>query len=185
MFSIQLPAFGETEFFDNQMNKTARVVLIPNSSDCRFDEYCALLTQAGFAQTELVSLAHRCFAAFQKDSTGVFVNYFANTSELQVVVEEDCAYFSYTDNCKPETVQPQLTQVRLRDFGLSDVIRLSDGRQIIIDIGNAYEEDADALFNRLKADSPYEKPIVAAWIITHPHCDHYHGFFPFMDKYAD
>ena len=185
MFSIQLPAFGETEFFDNQMNKTARVVLIPHSPESRFSEYCQLLNQSGFTQTELVSLSHRRFAAFQKETIGVFVNYFANTSELQVVVEEDCAYFSYTDTCKPAVVQPQLTQVRLRDFGLSDVIRLSDGRQIVIDIGNAHEADADALYNRLKADSPYEKPIIAAWIITHPHCDHYHGFFPFMDKYAD
>lgn len=185
MLPFQLPAFGETEFFDNYMNKTARVVLIPNSPNSRFTEYGRLLTDGGFVQTELVSLPHRSFAAFQKDSTGVFLNYFVGTSEMQIVVEEDCAYFSYTDNCKPEIVQPQLTQVALSDFGLSDVIRLSDGRQIIIDIGNAHEEDADALYNRLKADSPFEKPIVAAWIITHPHCDHFHGFFPFMEKYED
>ena len=185
MLPFQLPAFGETEFFDNQMNKTARVVLIPHSPESRFMAYCQLLNQSGFTQTELVSLSHRRFAAFQKETIGVFVNYFANTEELQVVTEENCAYFSYTDTCKPAVVQPQLTQVMLSSYGLSDVIRLSDGRQIVIDIGNAHEADADALYNRLKADSPYEKPIIAAWIITHPHCDHYHGFFPFMDKYAE
>ena len=185
MLPFQIPAFGETEFFDNYMNKAARVVLIPNSPDYRFAEYSRLLTEAGFVQTELVSLAHRRFAAFQKDSTGVFLNYFMGTQEMQIVVEENCAYFSYTDNCQPVSVQPQLTQVKLSGYGLSDVIRLSDGRQIIIDIGNAHEVDADAMFNRLKADSPFEKPIVAAWILTHAHCDHYHGFFPFMEKYGD
>lgn len=185
MTTVQIPAFGETEFFDNQMNKTARVVLIPNSPDCRFSEYCRLLNQAGFHQTELISLTHRRFAAFQKGSTGVFVNFFAGAAELQIVVEEDCTYFSYTDNCQPEVVQPQLTQVKPKYYGLSDVVRLSDGRQIVIDIGDAQEENADALFARLKADSPYEKPIVAAWIMTHAHCDHFHGFFPFIDKYGD
>ena len=185
MLTVPIPAFGETEFFDNAMNKAARVVLIPNTPDCRFSEYCRLLKQGGFHQTELVSLSHRRFAAFQKDSTGVFVNFFANTAELQIVVEENSAYFSFGDNCLPETVQPQLTQVKPSYFGLCDVIRLSDGRQIVIDIGDAQEENADILFARLKADSPYEKPVVAAWIFTHPHCDHFHGFFPFMDKYGD
>ncbi len=185
MISVQIPAFGEKEFFDNQINKTARVVLIQNSSECRFSEYCRLLTQDGFQQTELISSPHRRFASFQKNSTGVFVNFFSNTKELQIVVEEECAYFSYTDNCMPETVQPQLTQVKPFYYGLCDVIRLSDGRQVVIDIGDAQEENADTLFSRLKADSPYEKPVIAAWIITHPHCDHFHGFFPFMDKYSD
>lgn len=184
MLPFSLPAFGETKYFDNQMNQTARVVLIPNSPAHRFTDYCALLAENGFVQSELVSLSHRRFAAFQNGTTGVFLNYFAGTSEMQVVVEENCAYFSYTDTCQPAVVQPQLTQVKLSGYGLSDVIRLSDGRQIVIDIGDAHEADADALYNRLKADSPFEKPIIAAWIITHPHCDHYHGFFPFMDKYA-
>ena len=93
MISFEIPAFGEKQFFDNQLNKTARVVLIPDSSECRFSDYCQLLRQAGFRQTELVSLTHRRFAAFQKDNTGVFVNFFANTSELQIVVEENCTLY--------------------------------------------------------------------------------------------
>lgn len=185
MISVQIPAFGETEFFDNRINKTARVVLIPNSPECRFSEYCRLLRQDGFNQTELISLNHREFAAFQKENTGVFLNFFSNTAELQIVVEEDCAYFSYQDNCLTENVQPQLSQIKPAYYGLCDAVRLSDGRQVVIDIGDAQEESADNLFARLKAESPYEKPVIAAWIITHPHCDHFHGFFPFMDKYGD
>jgi len=185
MISVQIPAFGETEFFDNQLNKTARVVLIPNSSEGRFSEYCRFFKEDGFNQTELVSLSHRRFAAFRKGSIGVFVNFFSNTAELQIVVEENCAYFSYTDNCMPEVVQPEFIQVKPAYYGLCDVVRLSDGRMIVIDIGDAQEESADNLYNRLKAESPYEKPIIAAWIFTHAHCDHFHGFFPFMDKYGD
>ena len=118
MISVQIPAFGETEFFDNQINKTSRVVLIPDSPEGQFSEYCRLLAQNGFQQAELNSSMKIRFAAFQKNNMGVFVNYFMNTKELQIVVEEECAYFSYTDNCMPETVQPQLTQVKPFYYGL-------------------------------------------------------------------
>ncbi len=184
MLNVQIPAFGETEFFDNRINKTSRVVLIPNSTDCRFSEYCRLLRKDGFNRTEQVSMDHRRFAAFQKENTGVFLNFFSSTAELQIVVEEKCSYFSYQDNFTAEIVQPELIQVKPAYYGLCDVIRLSDGRQIVIDIGDAQEASADNLFARLKSESPFEKPVIAAWIITHAHCDHFHGFFPFMDKYG-
>ena len=185
MYSIKLPAFGETKFFDDRINNTSGVVLISDSADSRFSEYCRFLQQDGFGRVELVSHSHRKFAAFQKDDTGVFVNYFSNTSELQLVIEKDCKYFSYEDKSMPEAVQPQFIQVKPAYYGLCDVVLFSDGRQIVIDIGDANEENADILYNRLKADSLFEKPIVAGWIMTHPHCDHFHGFFPFMDKYGD
>ena len=181
---LQFPAFGEDKYYVNQENLTARVILIPEAPSVRFSDYCRLLEQSGFSQTELLTAEHRCFAAYQKESLGVFLNYFANTYELELVVEENCAYFSYTDSPAQASMPAQVTQLKLRDFGLSNVIRLSDGRLLIIDGGNAYEEDADALFARLKKTSPDEKPVIAGWILTHPHCDHYHNFFPFMDKYG-
>ena len=185
MFPINIPAFGETEYFDNQENKAARVVLIPNSAADRYTEYCTLLEQAGFAPKELFTADHRRFSAYEKDGWGVFVNYFANTAQLQLVVEENTPYFSYTDRCADACTPPQLTQVYLSSYGLSDVIRLSDGRLMIIDGANVRETDIDNLFDRLKKDSPFEKPVIAAWIMTHPHSDHYFCFFPFMQKYSD
>jgi len=185
MLPFSIPAFGETNFFEEQMNRTARVVLIQNCPGPRFADYCALLEQNGFSEKERFAATHRSYAAFQKDTLGIFINYFAGTSELQLVVEEDSAYFSYTDSCGATVTTPHVTQLKLRDFGLCDTVRLSDGRFLIIDCGNAYEEDADALFSRLKQDSPLEKPVIAGWILTHPHCDHYHNFFPFMDKYGE
>lgn len=185
MISFSLPAFGETEFFEDRINKNSHVTVIPDSTSHRFSEYCKLLINDGFTQAELDSRPHRKFAAFQNGNTGVFVNFFANTREIQIVIEENSIYFSYEDKCRQESVQPQFVQVKPAYYGLCDTVLLSDGRQIVIDIGDANEENADILYNRLKADSPFEKPIIAAWIMTHPHCDHFHGFFPFMDKFGD
>lgn len=184
MFPVQIPAFGETGYFDNQASKASRVVLIPDSTADRFAGYCDLLEQAGFARKEDFTADHRGFAAYKKDGWGVFINYFANTAQLQLVMEENCAYFSYTDACAAACTTPRITQVYLSDYGLSDVVRLSDGRLLIIDGANVYEQDIDHLFQRLKMDSPFEKPVIAGWIMTHPHSDHFFCFFPFMQKYG-
>lgn len=184
MISVHLPAFGETEYIETQENNASRVVLIQDAPASGFGDYCALLEQEGFVRKELASAQHRSFAAYEKEGWGVFVNYFANTAELQIVVEENSAYFSYKDNGGEVCTTPQLTQVKLVDYGLSYVIRLSDGRLLVIDGGNTPEAESDALYARLKKDSPFERPVIAAWIMTHPHSDHFNCFFPFMEKYG-
>jgi len=185
MFPITLPAFGETAFFDNQENRESRVILISDAAPAAFADYCALLAREGFAQKELRTAPHRSFAAWEKDGWGVFINYFAGTAELQLVVEENSAYGSYWSSCGAPCTTPRVTQVKLGDYAISDVIRLSDGRLLVIDGGNTYESDVDALWNRLTADSPFETPVIAGWIMTHAHSDHFYCFFPFMKKYGD
>lgn len=184
MRTLPIPACERAECFDTHISDTSRVLLFRGASvseavDCR-----AALERDGFVQREFVSLGHRSFAAYEKDGCGVFINWFAHTGELQVAAEEDSAYFTYEDGCGPVCTKPRLTQVKLFDYGLSDVIRLSDGRLIIVDGGNTHPGEAEALFARLQADSPHEKPVVAAWIFTHPHSDHFNCFFPFMDKFG-
>ena len=54
MSKLQFPAFGETEYFDDQENRMARVVLIPHAAPTAFSDYCAVLEKAGFVCRELV-----------------------------------------------------------------------------------------------------------------------------------
>lgn len=184
MINIPVPACGVTGCSDVQANRTSRVRIFSGAARESYEDYLARLEEDGFAPKERHDADHRGFAAFEKDGWGVFVNWFANTGELQVVQEENSAYFAYADTCGPVCTTPRLTQVKLVDYGLSDVIRLSDGRLIIIDGGNTYQQEAEALYARLKADSPHEKPVIAAWIITHPHSDHFNCFFLFMERFA-
>ena len=181
---LSIPAFGETKCFDNQLNRDARVVLIPGAEASRFADYCDLLTREGFAQRERRSDERHAFAAFYQGGTGVFVNFFANTRELQLVVEEHTKYFSYSNTCGAPCVAPQITQLKLLDYGMTYVIRLSDGRFFVIDAGRPFAEDTDRLFACLKAGSPHEKPVIAAWLFTHAHADHLYGFFPFWERHG-
>lgn len=184
MFPISLPAFQEQTYYEAQENAAARVLLFPEAAPARFDAYCSLLENNGFSREEAFCTEYQRFAAYRNGGWGVFLNFFHNTAELQLVVEEDSPYFSYQDICLSSTVAPQISQVCLRDYGMSYAVRLPDGRFLVIDGGRRIEGDAERLFACLKEGSPWEKPVIAAWLMSHPHSDHYYCFFPFMERYA-
>ncbi|MBR4863925.1 MAG: hypothetical protein IKU07_05050 [Oscillospiraceae bacterium] len=185
MTKLQFPAFGETAYFDDKESKDTRVIIIENAEISKLDDYCRLLEDHGYTQMQKETLPHRIYCSYKKKQEGIFLNYFAGTKQLQIVTEKKCNYFDYRDTALGVCTTARLTQIHLSDYGLSDVIRLQDGRLIIIDGANVYEKDIENLFTRMKADSPYEKPIIAAWIMTHPHSDHYNCFIPFDLKYGD
>lgn len=185
MTTINLPAFGETQFTDHRTNATCRAVSIENAADDAFDAYSALFEQNGFTKKEEYAEGSHRYAAFALDDECIFINDYRTTRELRIVVETDCHYFAYEDTSGEAIVAPQITQVHLEDFGLSYVIRLSDGRFIVIDGGCPLRLDEDSLFHSLKRGATTETPVVAAWIMTHPHSDHFLAFNGFMDRYGD
>ena len=77
-------------------------------------------------------------------------------------------------------------------YGMGYAIQLADGSFIIIDGGENIDDprntstdtDSDILYNYLMSAKPasHEKPIIAAWFLTHRHNDHvdlfYRGFLP-------
>ena len=184
MEKIKIPAFNETDFFRNRESKNATVWTVKNADENGFSSYCDLILENGYAKKEEYANDSHSFAAFEKDGEGVFLNCFGAIDELRIVIEENCNYFSFRDAELPNIVEPQITQIKLEDFGLSYAIRLSDGRFIVIDGGWNFEPDVERLFKCLKKDSPFEKPIIAAWILSHPHEDHFHCFIGFMEKYG-
>lgn len=150
--------------------------------------FCRLISHyenCGFAKREEYKNGNRLFCALQKANVGVFLNYYENVGEATVVEEENCRYFEYEDKSPTEKTSVLLTQLNLYDFGMSYVLRLSDGRFIVIDGGWNIEKDVDKLYKCLKEQTITETPIIAAWILSHPHSDHYHCFIGFTDKYGD
>jgi hypothetical protein len=124
-------------------------------------------------------------AILKKGNDLVLIAYYPTIKEMRVVTEPNSSYFSFKDTPCNEKTDALITQIDLEDFGLSYAIRLLDGRFIIFDGGWEFEPDADKLMAVLSEQSPYEKPIIAAWIMTHPHIDHYRCYLAFHKKYAD
>ena len=180
-----LPAFGETQYDNHQENDHARVLMFHNRSLQDYEAYCHYITEQKYEKTEERITEYQSYSAWKQEDKAVFMNFFQNTRELSIVLETNCNYFNYEDTCMPGKVTPQISQIHLEDFGMSYAIRLSDGRFVLIDGGREFETDAGRLYQCLKEGSPYEKPVIAAWIMTHPHADHFHCFFPFMDHYKE
>ena len=182
---IEIPAFGETAFSENRENAAARVVLMENAAPGAFDAYCSLLEENGFRCMEAYTQGAHRYAAYYDGERGVFLNDFASIHRLSVVEEENCRYFAFADVSAKASVPAQITQVTLEDYGISYVIRLTDGRFIVFDGGREFEPDEDRLFACLKEGAMGGKPVIAAWILTHPHSDHFHCMIGFMERYGE
>ncbi len=180
-----IPAFGETNFTDLQSTASTRVVNICDAGKKAFSDYCRLLEDGGWKQEEAREQATYLYAAYSREGYGIFLNYYQNLQELNIVVEENCKYFSFSDSTGEKKVAPQITQIALVDYGMSYAIRLSDGRFVLIDGGTNFEPDTHYLMKFLRENSPEEKPVIAAWFFTHPDCDHFFIFNDFMDLYGN
>ncbi len=139
----------------------------------------------GFELREAYTLGPLFFFALVRDRSCIFISYFPTDGILFLVTEPESNYFSYSDTPKEASVKTTLTQLDLKDFGMSYLIRLSDGRLIVIDGGCIFGEDSDNLLSRMKERSGGGDIVIAAWIMTHPHLDHYRCFISFMEKYAE
>ena len=176
---------GVKRIIENQINRNATVATVEGAGVTDFSARCEALIADGYEAMEQRNIASNTYASFRKGDEGVFLNYYPSLGELTVVTEKECRYFRYEDKMGECVVKPSITQIHLVDFGMSYVVRLSDGRFIIFDGGREYEPDAQELYDCLKRDCVTPKPVIAAWIMTHPHSDHYHCYMTFMEHFAD
>ena len=78
---------------------------------------------------------------------------------------------------------PTLAQIELQDGGMSYAAQISEGKFILIDGGQSFENDGERLYNYLSAKKDTGKIIIAAWIFTHGHFDHIALATEFIKKY--
>jgi len=177
-----LNSMGGASYEINRKNRGR--VFAPVTEEA-FSRACGLLETSGFLCREVRAEEGWRYAAFQKEDKGVFLNYFEGIRELRAVEEEDCAYFSFEDRRCEACVSPQITQIALEDFGMSYAVRLSDGRFLVLDGGWNFAPDAEKLYRCLLRGSGGARPVIAAWILTHPHRDHYQCFIGFHEAFGD
>lgn len=177
------------------MDNTCGVIRVEHVTAEDFDSYAQSFLSLGFTLASRHSFGAASFCAYTKNDLCVFLSYFPETEQLRIVSEESSTYLRYTnqsgaavlassEGASADVYQPLLTQIDLEDFGLSYLLRLSNGRFIVVDGGWDFEPEADKLMAEMQRQSPFEKPRIAAWIFTHPHDDHYPCFITFCKKYS-
>lgn len=171
--------YDECEHFDTYVKSYKNVTFAD------YMQYVQKIKNDKFAQKSSYKLGENSFSIFADGNDALYLAYYPAAGEMRVVTEPDSAYLSFCDNSGRNCVQSLITQIEQEDFGLSYVLRISDGRFIIFDGGNEWEIEADKLMKCMREQSPHEKPVIAAWVMTHPHLDHYRCYFEFEKKYLN
>jgi len=161
---------------------------VTSLADAEYADYAAYgekIKNEGYSFIENHMFGANYFATYAKGNDAVYLAYYPSIREMRIVEEKDSAYITYADEKGIKSTQSAIVQLDLQDCGMSYMIRLDDGRLIVIDGGCKFEPDADNLMNVMDEMSEGKRPRIAAWIMTHPHSDHYRCFLPFHEKYAD
>lgn len=200
MLSV-LPAYTDGSFaaIDNAGNKAYQVVVEQTTAEA-WTAWCETLTKAEFTADSIREAAGNRFAIYRGAKYGV-TTYFTPFNKTARIIVEPLANLGPAgdDTGAPAITTPKLTMIGRRfsqgntyrgaaaDTGyMCYVLRLADGRFIVIDGGTGIDAFVDGIYTTLRDQAPDPTKIeVAAWIVTHSHGDHNGAFINFCGKYKN
>lgn len=160
-------------------------------SEKSYCDFCGVLEDAGYDFYTKHEENGNVFSTYTKDGEVINIYYTPCDKKIRMVTETGVKLPPRAEDNKYEKkVAPLVTQLKgnnLRvDCGMCYVIRLSDGRFVIIDTAFDEYEEPEKLMDVLREQNEvFEKPTIAACFITHVHNDHFRTFTQIMKKYAD
>lgn len=195
-----LPSYtgGSLDTIANCGDSTYMGVITSTNAE-EFNAYLGTLKEKGYSEYSYRTSVDNIFATYKSDSHAITAYYTPAFSTARLIIEpytnlpDAAAQNQYTEVCTPK-----MTMIGRRfsttstylgaDSGaglMCFVIRLSDGRFIVIDGGVATDPFADAIMDTMLDQAPDKSKItIAAWIITHSHNDHTGGFLKFAPKHG-
>lgn len=159
-------------------------------SEKEADAYLAVLRENGFSKVAENQIKNAVFYTMDKENTRVRVAFYPELCLLKLVVTEG-EFFPAAPEPGEKKVPVSITQIarngaRFRAPGMSYIVQAQDGSFVIIDGGCYEENDAKELLRFLTENNPNEgKPVIAAWMITHPHIDHMGLALRFLQDYHE
>ena len=168
-------------------------VCLRGITKAEYESYADTLTAGGWVKYTENAMASNLYATYtNKDGRTVHLGYYPTLQNGTLrIVNEPTGYL-------PATTAPAYTRVADTTFtqikrkaadinnapGMSYIMQLADGSFILIDGGPANTDDEDDLLAYLKSLTPAgQKPVIAAWFITHAHSDHMALANNFITKY--
>ncbi len=167
-------------------------VFVYNSTD--FDGYVSEMKNRGCELVRTYSMGDNRYALMKHPYFTVYISLLCAEGQLRVNIgrSDELAPPQMTGTNSGET-PPKLWQLSIANVsakqhgGMGYILQLSDGSYIIVDGGYDTDADAEAIFDVLVQNKPLdcEKPVIAAWFITHQHADHYGALYRFTRNYKD
>lgn len=155
------------------------LLLLPGTADVE-----PVLEELGLYPLQRREISRVRFAAYGDGTQTVYLT----VAEAEVRLVWEPGQTLPAADSGPSVTTPLLTQLHLRyfayDCGMGYVIRLWDGRFVLIDGSMAEAGEAEHLLELLERQNVLPGvPRVAAWFITHAHDDHYQLFTDVMTRF--
>ena len=204
--SIPLPDISSTGLKWNTNGRDAghgsKIYIANNANSTHFTKYVASLKSSGFTQYATNKLHTNEFATFVTKEQIVHVMFFAAKNVIKVVVDPRSTFslpglqgentYAKTTTRVTEFVQLGMKQASGHpENGMGYLVKLSDGRFVVVDAGTTYDtggggSSANFVYDTMiKMQGNKNKPVIAAWIITHIHTDHAGGFMGMANVHAN
>ncbi|MCQ2428391.1 MAG: hypothetical protein MJ137_08370 [Clostridia bacterium] len=163
-----------------------------------FDAYCEKLKNNGYTLKVSNENPGVKAAGFSSSKANVYAYFVPSESSVRIIASAvgSTNFQPYpTAESVPEfkkITDSKITQMALNydlgNFGNCYIITLADGSFVVMDGGgwNAEYGDDTRLFNLLKHLNKREdgKIVIAAYILSHAHWDHYRNFFNFVKNHS-
>lgn len=183
---------GEVPYLEGSENASVhdyddehQVVVLEGVKKEEFEAYCDKLVADGFELYAENEINGNLFMTYYNEGGKMIHTYWIEHFEEVRTVVANTELLPITSNADAESIcTPLLHQMKgLEEEGY--IIRLADGRFIIIDGGNPTEENVNAIYSFLKENAPDPNNIsIATWYITHAHTDHCGALAAFSEKYS-
>ncbi len=162
-----------------------------------YNTYCKKLEDSGFELYMENTLEGNIHKAYTSEEGMLYVYYVPVEKSVRIISCRDKEY-NLPEYTTPESVpafekiaEPSITQCSLSyehgNFGLCHIITLEDGSFIVYDGGGDKNNDYVSIYETLKKLNKRSdgKIVIAAWILTHEHWDHYTSFAKFCKNYSN
>lgn len=163
--------------------------------ESEYRAYLENLKTLGYTQESAREVEGNFFYTFSKENTALTASYFTAEKVARLTVMPYNPYEAYSDiygvkDSAEGKVEPLITMVNTgnngEDTGMSYIIRTPQGSFIVIDGGWVGIGEGKKIRNLLREQNTGDGlPVIAAWILTHPHSDHYGAIADVAAAYYD
>ena len=159
----------------------------------QFDAYCQTLDQKGFALYSKNTIAGNVYATYKSAGAMIHTYYENDSKTARVLISSIDRMVDYPLAPVSDGAVTQKNVVLMdmdyskqshADNGMGFIFTMSDGSYVVIDGG--WGHDSETFYQYLKANNRRAdgKILIRAWIITHPHEDHYGNLVQFSVTHA-